>query len=68
MPREAGYAKYPLIVAAPVNLALFERLEDWAKLQEVSKAQVIRDLIAQHLPDLRKLSPRQAAGEGHYDH
>jgi hypothetical protein len=67
MPRAAGYAKYPLIVAAPVDLALFERLEQWAELQEVSRTQVIRDLIEAHIPDLRKLAPRARGGEGHHD-
>ena len=67
MPRPAGYAKYPLIVAAPVNLALFERLEQWAALQEVSRAQVIRDLIEAHIPNLRKLSPRATGVEGRHD-
>jgi hypothetical protein len=67
MPRPAGYAKYPLIVAAPVNVALFERLEEWAKFQEVSKAEVLRNLIEQHIPDLRKLSPRATGGENHHE-
>jgi hypothetical protein len=52
MPRPAGYSKFPLIVAAPVDLALFDKLEAWAKRRQVSKAQVLRDLITDCLPDV----------------
>ena len=64
MPRPGGHVKFPLIIAAAVDRLLFERLDDWAAHQEVTKSQLIRDLITQHIPDLRRLAPRATGEEG----
>jgi metal-responsive CopG/Arc/MetJ family transcriptional regulator len=58
MPRPGGHARFPRLVAAAVDADLLTRLDDWARHQKVTKSQLIRDLITQHVPDLRKLSPR----------
>ena len=58
MPRPAGTGKFPLTVAAAVDRPLKQRLDDWAAHQDVTKSQLIRDLIEAHIPDLRKLAPR----------
>jgi hypothetical protein len=65
MPRLGGHARFPHLVAA-VDADLWARLDDWARHQEVSKSELIRDLIAQHVPDLQKLprcAPRRVTAE-----
>jgi predicted DNA-binding protein len=64
MPRPGGHARYPRLIAAAVDADLFARLDDWAQHQDVTKSQLLRSLIEAHIPDLRKLAPRQAAEEG----
>jgi hypothetical protein len=63
MPRPGGHAKYPRLVAAAVDQPLKQRLDDWAAHQACTTSQLIRDLIAHHIPDLRKLPRRRGPSD-----